>query len=298
MKSYRLQDGDTLVFSADEEPWHTVTFESKDFEDVGAATAEEVAEVLNRSGSLAAYADEQGALVLASVSAGGHASLDVDVEHSTAAAALGLTGAQASARGDGLRAARLVSQKAEPFDLARGSELTLFVDEHRRRVVFDEDEITPGAASAAEVARAINAKKKKVAEPTRDGRVALTSNTIGADSKLLVEPAPPGKQDAASALGFVGASAADRPHRAEPARMVCAGRESAPAVVNLSSGPVELLFLSGATVLPAGASAPLAPGDAASEQLQRLIEQGVVRIVASAPDVVGAAGQVNSQPEE
>lgn len=285
MKPYRLQDGDTLVFSADEEPWVTFTFESKDFEEIGAARADELAAALNRGGTLAAYADEEGALVLATASAGGHTSLDVDVERSTAAHALGLDAARASARGDGLRAARLVSQNAEPFALPRASEMFLIIDGHRRRVVFDE-EIKKGAATAAEVARTINAKRKKVAEATRDGRVAITSNTVGAGSKLQVEPAPADKKDAATILGFVGAASFDQPHRVEPARLVCGSRPSGLAVVNLSAGPVELHLQTGTLALPTGGAAPLAPGDAASGQLQRLIAEGVVRLV-SAPDTSG-----------
>lgn len=283
MKTYQLSEGDTLVFSVNDAPWETIAFESKDFADITAARAEELAAVVNRTGSLAAYADEQGRLVLATVAAGAHTSLDVDVEHSTAARPLGLDGAEASAHGDGLRAARLVSPNAEPFKLPVGGELLLTVDGHRRRVVFDAG-IKPGVATAEEVARTINAKKKKVAEVTRDGRVALTSNTVGAGSMLQIDPAPEGKSDAASALGFIGATGYDEPHQLVPARIACDGRSSAVLIVNVTNGPIELHFPTGTTVLPASGGVPLAPSDAASEQLQRLIAQGVV-LLAPASEV-------------
>jgi hypothetical protein len=280
MTTYRLRDDDALVFSANGGAWETVTFEGKDFKDPEAATAEELAAVLNRSGTLAAYADADGTLVLATASAGGHTSLEVDVEASSAAAALGLGLGRAAAQGEGVRAARVVSLAAEPFALPTGSEMSVNVDDQRRKVSFDEG-ITAGAATAAEVCKVINAKRKKVADVMRDGRVAITSLTVGLKSKVEIEPAPPDKTDAAAILGFIGAAAFDQPYRAEPARLACRGAQAGGLEVhNLTASPIEIHLASGTTVLPARGSVPLAAGDAGNSQLQRFIAQGAVRLAA------------------
>lgn len=280
MKTYRLREGGTLVFSANDGAWEAVTFDAKEFKDPAEATAEELAAVLNRTGSLAAYADADGDLVLATAASGGHASLEVDVEASSAAAALGLSFGRAAAQGEGLRAARVVSLAAEPFALTAGCEMTVNVDDQRRKVSF-EDGITEGAATAAEVCRVINMKRKKVADATRGGRVSITSLSVGLKSKVEVGPPPPGRKDAAAILGFVGRAAFDQPYQAAPARLVCRGpRASVLEVQNLTASPIEIHLASGATMLPARGSVPLSPGDAANSQLQRFIAQGVVRLAA------------------
>ncbi len=282
MNTYRLNDEDVLIFSVNGTRWETITFEAKDFTDIHAATAEELVGALNKSGSLAAYVDDQGALVLATAAAGGHTSLDVDLAQSSAAAPLGLASGQEQARGEGLRAARLVSLAAEPFALPLGATMTVVVDGQRRKVSFG-DGITENQATADEVARVINAKKKKIADPSRDGRVILTSTTVGAGSRLAVEPGrgEQGETDASAILGFVGAAAFDQPHRLEPARIICGGQSIGLQVVNLTASPVELYFSASTAVLPAHASLPLAPAEAANPQLQRLIAQGVVRLMAA-----------------
>ncbi|HEX8073059.1 MAG TPA: hypothetical protein VF546_24140 [Pyrinomonadaceae bacterium] len=280
MITYRLRDGDTFVFSVNGGAWEAVTFDAKDFKDPAAATAEELASVINRSGSLAASADAEGTLVLATASAGGHTSLEVDVEASSAAAALGLGLGRAAAQGEGVRAARVVSRAAEPFPLPLGSEMSVNVDDQRRKVSFD-DSITPGAATAAEVCKVINMKRKKVADVTRDGRVAITSLTVGLKSKVEIEPGAQGKTDAAAILGFVGAAAFDQPYRAEPARLACRGAQAGGLEVqNLTASPIEIHLASGTTVLPARGTVPLAAGDAGNSQLQRFIAQGAVRLAA------------------
>lgn len=285
MKTYQLHDGGTLIFSVDGGAWETISFDQKDFQDSQAATAEEVASALNRSGSLAAYVDETGSLVLATAAKGGHVSLEIDLANSSTAAALGLVGAPSSARGAGLCAARLVSLAAEPFAMPLGAEMTIIVDEHRRKVTFD-DGITEGKATAADVCKVINAKRKKIAEVTRDGRVMLTSPTLGAGSKLEIEPATAdgGKPDAAAILGFIGAAAFSQPHQVEAAKLTCRDRPIGLQVINLTASPVELHFATGATVLPADSQIALSPGGAANPQLQRLIEQGVVRLISATGD--------------
>jgi hypothetical protein len=279
MKSYALTGGDTLVFSVDGGAWETITFAAADFADVGAATADELASVLNRSETLAASVDENDCLVLKTASKGGHTSLTIDLARSTAAAALGLAAGQGHAQGAGLESARLVSAHAAPFRLPAGAQMSVVVDGQRRRFTF-ETEITPGRATATEVVDVLNAKLKRVARVTRDSRVMLTSPSVGPGSRLEVEGPRPdsGKPDAAAILGFAGAVAVSQPYRAEPARLLCSGQVIGVSLVNLTAGPIELHLTAGPAVLPARGTIPLAAGDAASETLQRLIEQGAVRL--------------------
>jgi hypothetical protein len=285
MRTYQIKDGDTLVVSIDNCAWETITFEAKDFQDIRAATAEELVKVLNRSAGLASFVDAPGDLVLATASGGGHTSLAIDLPQSTAAANLGLLGGKGFAQGEGLRAARLVSRAAEPFPLPLDAEMTIVVDERRRRISF-EALITAGKATAAEVVQAINAKRQKIATASRDGRVMLTSPSVGARSKLEVEPGrmDQDKTDAAAILGFVGVAAFDQPHKLEPARLVCSGRRVGLQVENLTASPIELHLSTGTTMLPARGSVPLAPGEAASSQLQRFIGQGVIRLTSASSD--------------
>lgn len=284
MKTYRLTDGDTLVFSVDGGAWETATFGAGDVGDLEAATAEELAAVLNRSGTLAARADEDGTLVLATASQGGDVSLDIDVARSTAAPALGLSAGQPTAYGTGLQAARLVSLAAAPYPLPQNAELYLIVDGRRRRVGFDRD-VTAGAATADEVVAAIN-RARRIGRVTRDDRVMLVSPTIGPESSLEVQPGrtEEGHPDAAAIIGFVGSNAVSRPYTAEPAVMACGGQPSGLVVVNLTAAPVELYLSSGPTTLPARGTVPIAPGDAGHDALQRLIDQGAVRLMSAQSD--------------
>ncbi len=284
MKTYQIHDGDTLIVSVNGCAWEMITFAQKDFQDPQAASAEELAEVLNRSGSLAASIGEAGELVIATAAKGGHVSLEVDLATSTAAAALGLIGGPAAARGAGLRAARLVSQEVEPFALSLGAELVVIVDDHRRKITFD-DGITAGKASATEVVKVINAKRRKIAEVARDGRVMLTSPSLGVGSKLQVEPpAGEGKPDAAAILGFIGMAAFDQPHPTEPARLPCRQRRVGLQVVNLTASPIELHLSTGPTLLSAHGHFTVSPGEAANLQLQRLVTQGAVRLTSANSD--------------
>lgn len=282
MTAYLLNDGDTLVFSANESDWETVTFKKGDFVDVGAATAEELAQVLNRSGSLDARPDAEGRLVLATAASGGHTLLEVDLQQSTASSALGLAGAQA--HGSGLQAARLISRvsgpKTKPYNLPLEAELYLVVDGRRQRLSFNK--LLNPQATAAEVVEYINgqAKLKGIASLSRDDRVILTSPTVGAGSSLAVEPGRTdhGKIDAAPILGFTGGAALSQPHITRPAELVCSGRQAGLQIHNLTGSPIELHLPTGSIVLPARGAMPLSPGDIAHSPLQRLIQQGQVRL--------------------
>jgi hypothetical protein len=263
MKPYELTDGDTLVISVNGGAWDTITFSRRDFADMAAATADEIATVVNRVAGMAARAEADGTLVLATAARGGHTSLAVDLAGSNAAAALGLAGGAGEVTGSGLQAARLVSPAQEPFALPDKSGLVLLVDGHRHQVNFD-GAITPGAATAAEVARAINGRARGVATAGRDGRVILTSRTVGPQSRLDVRPGRTdgGRTDAAAVLGFTGAAAASEPYPTRPAELVCSGERPALHVLNLTAGPIELHLPEGTVVLPAGAPRARTPAAA------------------------------------
>src|ERR1035438_305205 len=132
MKTYAISPVSKLVFSVDSEPWEAVTFQKGDFDDPGNATAEELAKVLNQSGSLACSVDADGALLLATASRGDAAALEIDLPNSTAASCLGLTPRSAVAHGSGLSPAHLIGQATQPFVVPRGASMTIEVDGTKR----------------------------------------------------------------------------------------------------------------------------------------------------------------------
>jgi hypothetical protein len=284
---YRLSNGDRLIVSVDETEPEEIVFHSREFDDIAKATPEEVAAVLDRSGALEASVTEEGTVVLATESEGGHTSIDVDLTESTAAPALGLAASASRASGSGPRAARLVSATQEPYRLPAGAQLSLLLDGSRRRISFD-DEDTGKDLSAAEAAKAVNAKaRRRVAYATRDGRLMLQSPTIGAGSRLEVQPGGGvrGKTDASEALGLVGEATLDEPHPAAPAMLELSGRQVELRVSNLTAMPIEMHFPTGIAVLPPHGSLPLTGGEMAHLPLQRLVEEGALAVaaVAAAP---------------
>jgi hypothetical protein len=282
MKTYPLQDGDTLVVSVNDTAWETIKLEKKDFDKIEAATAQELAAVLQASGIVGASVDAQGCLILAAPSPGGHTSLAIDLAKSTAAAPLGLTTGSGYAQGRGLRAARLAGLASGPFPLHPGAKMTIVVDGRSDSITFDKG-ITEGQATADEVAKLINAKLKGIATASLENRVILTSPTIGLGSSMEVQPGPegPGKEDAAAILGFVGPAAYDQPYDSEPARMACRGQSAGLQVVNLTASPVEINLSTGMTVLSPRTSLTLSASEAASSHLHRLIKQGIVRLMSA-----------------
>jgi hypothetical protein len=279
MSSYSIQDGDTLVFSVNDCAWETITFAANDFQNSNEATPQEIAGVINKSGSLNAKV-ENGQLVLTTPSSGGHTSIRIELMRSTVAGRLGLTAGYQQAHGSGLKPARLVSGFSQPFALSKDSEMVLGVDGKSTRILFKN--ITPGEATAAEVANVINTRLKNtaIACPGRDGRVILTSPSIGSDSRLQVEAGrvQEGKEDAAEKLGFVERNADSHPYRLAPARLVCRVRPAGLTLVNLTSSPVEWHRPMGTLVLPARGRQTISLLEGADSQLQRLIARGVVRL--------------------
>jgi hypothetical protein len=277
MKTYAIASGSELVFSVDFGPWETVTFHNADFEDSGHATAKELAAVLNHSGSLACGADADGTLVLASVSRGDAATIEINLPNSTTASALGLGARSAVAHGSGLSGARLVGQATQPFALPGDAHMTVIVDGAESLVVFDE---FTSAASADEVAQAIDDQIPGAAHARRDGRVMLISPTVGPDSRLQVEPGDTshGESDAAAILGFTGMSAFSHPVSSESARLVCGGAMPGLRLLNLTASPIEMHLAAGSVMLPPRGSLAIGPADAGHGPLQRMIARGLVRL--------------------
>jgi hypothetical protein len=280
VRTYSIEDGSTLVVSVDGGDWQTVTFAGADFADLAAARADEVAAVLERIDGVDAGLDDAGNVVMESELAAGNASLDVDLVESSAAAALGLARGSDHAVGRGIEAPRLVSQEIEPFDLPAGAQMAIVRNGQLRRIEFKKD-FTEGAATAAEVVRLVNAKHRGLATRTPDGRVALMIRDVGPDLSIEVRgPDDPSKPDAAAALGFTGPAAASRPVATEAPRLVLGAQTATVAAVSLSSAPIELHSATGVTRLTSGEAIPLTPLEAADPQLQRLVGQGEVRLVA------------------
>jgi len=85
---FPLADNDTLLINIDGDPADVVTFQSVNFVNLGAATAQEVADEINRA--LPGVADVAGnAIRLTSPTKGARSFISVDVDNSTAAAKLG-----------------------------------------------------------------------------------------------------------------------------------------------------------------------------------------------------------------
>jgi hypothetical protein len=283
MSTYRLRDNDTLVLGVDDGPWETVTFAAGDFRDIRQATADEVARVIDRLTWATASVNDQGTLELATRSPGSQARLEVDLAASSAAGALGLTTAQAEAHGSGLSSASLIGRNSAPFALPKRAAMRLVVDGTSHDIKFQTG-ITAGRASVVDVVAVIEAAVPRVARVTRDGRVALTSPTIGYGSSLEVQPPDQGQVDAAAILGFAGLAAISRPYDASPARIICRGHLTSMRLVNLTGGPIELHLSLGSTLLPARQTLPLAASEAASDSLQRLVAQGQVRLMVDERD--------------
>lgn len=277
MTTYRLRDGDRLVFSVDGAAWETFVFAAGDFGDIKAVTASEIVDALGKVGSLAAYVDAEGNAVIASRSRGGNASLEIDLAESTAAVGLGLSGQAHEIHGSGLHQPRLQGLRTEPFRVPASAEMTVAVDGRSRRITFVGTGRT--TLSAEDVAGAINKKVRGLARATRDGRVMLQSKNIGPDASLRIKGASRGRKDAAEIFGFVGAAALSQPHHAEPARITARGGQGVVLIAtNLTSNMIEVHSGSGTFRLPPRTSLPVTPHHIADVALQRLVRSGSIRL--------------------
>ena len=271
MKTYRLNDKDALTLSVDSGVWQTVEFTKSKFKDIENATAKEIAAVLKKIKGLKTERGSDDELVLSTESTGGHARLEINLSRSSAAAALGLLGA--GARGSGSGPARLTGENTEPFKIAAGDKLSLRIDGKKHRVPF-KDVITPSTASAEEVATAINAVFKDSCYATHDGRVAISSPTVGPGSAVEVFDVA-GSHKAAMALGFTGRNALSNPFPTAPATLSCTG-EPCLCVVNLTSQPIEL-HLPGGPLILGREAVPVSAVQAGTSRLRRLHERGLIR---------------------
>ena len=272
MTSYRLTEGACLVLRANDGPWQTVVLATADAE----ATAAELAPAIDGLDGITATADDDGRLVLTTEDTGETALLEVDLEASTAAAALGLTAlglapGGGAARGLGPGSATLTGSRPGPYPLPRGVTLTVVVDGKTRNIVFDDEEREQWPAT--DVAGRINRSlRRKVARVTGDDHVRLTSPTQGTGSSLEITGA------AAEPLGFVGDSAHSDPYRSEPARLTCRPAADTAVVENLTAAPIELQLPTGRSVLPARGRLVVSRDTAADGLLRRLEAQGTVRL--------------------
>lgn len=273
-----IEPGSKLVFSADGGIWESVTFRKGDFAKPHEATGEEVAAAIDRADHLEASVADDGTVLVDTVGRGANVTLEFDLARSTAAGALGLTPRTANARGSGLKAARIVSQIAEPFAIVPGAEMTVRRNGTRRKIEFTSG-FTPGAALAHEVVTILNERIRGVARSTRDHRIMLRGREPGPDSAVEVVPADDSAPaDAAAAFGFVGTFAIDQPHRTDPARVVLRSGGPRLAVVSLSAEPIELQLPSGPSTIAPRSRIPLSPLEAADPQLRRLVAEGAIRL--------------------
>jgi hypothetical protein len=279
MTTHALNHGDTLTVSANGGAWQTVTFANKDFANILAATPAEVATSLGRLDGIEAGVAPDGHLVLRTTAIGAHASIEIDPTRSTAATSLGLSALGGRAAGTGLRAAQLVSAATEPYRLPAKSAFVVVVNGRRRTIKLD-GAITPRAATAAEISAAVNARLPRVAQLARDGRVMLTSPTVGEGSSVEVLPGTidNGWTDAAAVIGFAGADSISRPYPTGPAELDLAGGQAALHVENLTAGPIELAVPDGTVILPARATMPLPVGAVADAAFHGLVQRGAIRL--------------------
>jgi hypothetical protein len=270
MATYTLRDGMTLTYSVNSSEWQEITFAAGDFEDINAATGEEIAAVINNSADLRASTTANGSLVIHTASTGGHVTLAVLPTPGGAHAPLGLTGQDIRASGSGLVAAQLTTKPA-PFEVPADAELTLNMDGQNRRVRFPD-----GASTAAEVAAVFNDKIDGIALVTHDQRVLLTSPTIGAGSVLEASPGRGTRPDASEPLGLQNARS--HPYPLSAASLNCPGDGVLMQVINTSPRPVEIHLPTRSLVLQGQGALTITPAEATAEPLQRLVQQGVIRV--------------------
>jgi phage tail sheath protein FI len=229
---FALTDGATATFTvtaraADQVA--TVTFHTADFATIGAASAQEVAAVINRqTTAVRAAVTPGGNVAVAAVSTDPRVWSRLAI---TAPASLGFTGANANSdnglpsgstvaalsSASGFRtgsAARfavrghVIATAAVAATIADGSGIVVTPDGGTgETIVFrNSDFANPAAVTVTEVAAAINRQAIAFsAEITHNNRLALLSNTDGPGSTIAVA-APASGGDARTALGLTGAT--------------------------------------------------------------------------------------------
>ncbi len=184
-----------------------VTVRAEDFANIGQATTQEVAAVLDRElpfVDVGLTADDL--VVLHSQSAGSTVSLQVQA--STLATKLGIA-APSTVTGRDAAPAQLAGSTVEPFTLSANDQLSLLRNgDVPRTITFQaSDFLNISAALASEIAAAINAVAPGAAT-TKAGQVILRGNGAGEESLISVDV---GASSAAAKLGFGSAPPAPAP---------------------------------------------------------------------------------------
>ncbi|MEU8264799.1 phage tail sheath C-terminal domain-containing protein [Micromonospora sp. NPDC048999] len=232
VEPFALTDGATAQFTVTTrgvDQVGTVTFHAADFATIGAASAQEVAAVINRkTTAVRAAVTPDGAVAVAAVATDPRVWSRLAV---TAPAALGFTGGNANSDG-ALAAGRTVAALSSASGFRIGSAVRFAVRGHAigtaavaatvadgagvlvttdggpgETIVFHSaDFANPAAITVAEVAAAINRQAVAFsAEVTHNNRLALLSNRDGSGSTIALA-APGSGGDARTALGLAGAT--------------------------------------------------------------------------------------------
>jgi hypothetical protein len=199
---FALSDGDTFVMKVTDGVTtlsRVVIFRNEHFRNMGQATAEEVATLLNRElPGVEVTVAENKTLILTTLTFGAASQMSFDT--SNVAAAIGLAG---SANGSDSMAAQFLSDRSEPFSLVEGDQLTIRVDRNTSKIITfrsaDFGNITQ--VTATEVAKVINRFEPGAAQAVT-GRIRLTSPTVGEASFIAVDLANADSSTAAPKLGF------------------------------------------------------------------------------------------------
>jgi uncharacterized protein len=222
-------DDEALTARVDGEAVAPIAFAAADFASIGAATAAEVAAVVNRSATAVRAAVTPDHRVLLAATAPGPVSLEID---GTAAEALGFTDGAANSDA-GLPAGTTAVAVVAAGGFLPGSAVRLETRGHVTGTAAVGGSVTDGAGftvtanggpavpivlragdfaggvaaiTPAEVVRAINRQASGFgAALTRDLRLLLSSNGYGPGSTVALGP-PPSGDDARAALGLGGAT--------------------------------------------------------------------------------------------
>ncbi len=195
---FALAEGDRMklrVVEGSKAQFKTARFHREDFTDIAQATPAEVARFLDQEmPGIEASVAPGGKILLTSTRQGANVSLKTKW---TGAVKLGLPATDA---GEDARAAELLSARQQPFQLMHGDTLALkydgalpFVVVFQRRHFNNIEQ-----ATAAEVANVIKSYIPRGASDLQ-GRVRLVSQTIGAESSIVVDTS---ESTAAAKLGF------------------------------------------------------------------------------------------------
>lgn len=182
---FALVDLQTLLIEVDEGISQAVTFNTADFVSIGAATAQEVIDAIAADTTGLTGIDASGVVrIVSDLDGSGSA---IQFVGGTAIEALGFT--QAIHKGfNPHQPARIINTLSEPYDMSGSPTLFLKMDDGTTQTVnfVDGDFSTPAAATAIEVAKAINAAITGGYGYEVVGKVQLESFTAGLNSQVEV----------------------------------------------------------------------------------------------------------------